>query len=840
MSIKDFIQLVEQADIPNMQVLGPLDDGFANIRYNGMAGVLDQQTNKMILISPKVPDSFHIVTVAGGRETTQYVGGSELGPATKKALDSITPRQRPRPPAPLPSQESYESTEQVRSIVQRMMEDARVPQKPRQGPLRPQTGAGKHKDKKKDQKQGKEKHKGKNLDESNIPFAGLGKHKIGQAGQLRSPGPTGYPKGKLVGGAAESRFGRNRDDQFSLGGRMPRTDRIDRDSSSGQDAQQRMERKLKQQTIDRLLDKGFKIDALNGKSLPELIQMLREGIPYSYGFVPGRKKPNATTRHLRDYPVSDKDVAKPVKKPEKKKPEQGLAEMDKSQPSHGRDGKISHSTYGSRDKEGSDYFKGKEVPVKPITVKKMEKDALDILKKQGVAEGSDKLQGTPVVSLKDLDSKDTKKNKYGQTVPKKLKKDDPRVKFHKDEKQGVAEGSGKNVVKSVKVGNFRHDLVDTGMGWQVRIYNGDELYDTGMSKNSEQKGLAALEDAVAYTEKQTRTKRQGVSEGEGKTQKYEMMMRNGQVKKFIAKDDADAKRIAAGHGAKSVIRLRGGIPAGKVAEQGVSEGWGFDQWGHDTWTDAQKEVARKKKNEKQRAQRQQNKDQQNKDQQKSKEQGVSEGYSTLDLWNMSPKEVVELLDAKKITYDEFHAYQDLVINGGPDEDDDFDYTDYSMRQGERGMEEEKIKGVDGKACWKGYKRMGTKKKGGRTVDNCVKVGEDSYMESLWSQLDEYKFTSLPYKGQKKEKQAPFALGSKHIGKAGGSSKSKGALSGMKASTSKDSNKPVVSTEAAPPGDKYERMVKHIKKGYAKDGKITDKERSIAYATAWKAKNKAKK
>lgn len=82
--------------------------------------------------------------------------------------------------------------------------------------------------------------------------------------------------------------------------------------------------------------------------------------------------------------------------------------------------------------------------------------------------------------------------------------------------EGVSEGSGKNVVKSIKVGNFRHDLVDTGMGWQVRVYNGDELYDTGLSKNSEQKGLAALEDAVAYTEKQTRTKRQGVSEGEKK------------------------------------------------------------------------------------------------------------------------------------------------------------------------------------------------------------------------------------------------------------------------------------------------------------------------------------
>ena len=37
------------------------------------------------------------------------------------------------------------------------------------------------------------------------------------------------------------------------------------------------------------------------------------------------------------------------------------------------------------------------------------------------------------------------------------------------------------------------------------------------------------------------------------------------------------------------------------------------------------------------------------------------------------------------------------------------------------IREEKQKGVDGKACWKGYKRMGTKQKGGKTVDNCVKM-----------------------------------------------------------------------------------------------------------------------
>jgi hypothetical protein len=46
-------------------------------------------------------------------------------------------------------------------------------------------------------------------------------------------------------------------------------------------------------------------------------------------------------------------------------------------------------------------------------------------------------------------------------------------------------------------------------------------------------------------------------------------------------------------------------------------------------------------------------------------------------------------------------------------------------------------------------------------------------------------------------------------------------------------------ESAPPTDKGERMVKHIKKGYAGDGKVTDKEKGIAYATAWKQHNKEK-
>ena len=44
-----------------------------------------------------------------------------------------------------------------------------------------------------------------------------------------------------------------------------------------------------------------------------------------------------------------------------------------------------------------------------------------------------------------------------------------------------------------------------------------------------------------------------------------------------------------------------------------------------------------------------------------------------------------------------------------------------MQKQYESVNEEKQKGVDGKVCWKGYKRMGTKQKGGKTVDNCVKM-----------------------------------------------------------------------------------------------------------------------
>jgi len=61
-------------------------------------------------------------------------------------------------------------------------------------------------------------------------------------------------------------------------------------------------------------------------------------------------------------------------------------------------------------------------------------------------------------------------------------------------------------------------------------------------------------------------------QGTGKKQRYEMMFKNGQVKRFSAMNDNEARKIAAGHGARSVIRMKGNVPGDKIGEQGVAEG----------------------------------------------------------------------------------------------------------------------------------------------------------------------------------------------------------------------------------------------------------------------------
>ena len=53
-----------------------------------------------------------------------------------------------------------------------------------------------------------------------------------------------------------------------------------------------------------------------------------------------------------------------------------------------------------------------------------------------------------------------------------------------------------------------------------------------------------------------------------------------------------------------------------------------------------------------------------------------------------------------------------------------------IRESIKELLEGKKKGLDGKACWDGYKLQGTKMKGGKRVDNCVKMEED--LEEVYS------------------------------------------------------------------------------------------------------------
>ena len=71
---------------------------------------------------------------------------------------------------------------------------------------------------------------------------------------------------------------------------------------------------------------------------------------------------------------------------------------------------------------------------------------------------------------------------------------------------------------------------------------------------------------------------------------------------------------------------------------------------------------------------------------------------------------------------------------------------------------EKKKGLDGKACWKGYKLAGTKKKGGKTVDNCVKAGDEVSHDG--DELAEKKGLYANIHAKRKRGEAPAKKGSK--------------------------------------------------------------------------------
>ena len=103
-----------------------------------------------------------------------------------------------------------------------------------------------------------------------------------------------------------------------------------------------------------------------------------------------------------------------------------------------------------------------------------------------------------------------------------------------------------------------------------------------------------------------------------------------------------------------------------------------------------------------------------KDRKKPKNEDLEEAFQVGDDFGISFSEDFEIAteivgfvqDGIVVELDE-HAIELLAAQG------------LSFLEGQ--IQEGKQKGVDGKACWDGYKRMGTKQKGGKTVDNCVKM-----------------------------------------------------------------------------------------------------------------------
>ncbi|NBP01638.1 MAG: hypothetical protein EBU90_16185, partial [Proteobacteria bacterium] len=156
-----------------------------------------------------------------------------------------------------------------------------------------------------------------------------------------------------------------------------------------------------------------------------------------------------------------------------------------------------------------------------------------------------------------------------------------------------------------------------------------------------------------------------------------------------------------------------------------------------------------------------------------------------------------------------------------------------------GKAEKFTEGVAGpKNCWPGHRKVGTKpgtgKNAGKRVNDCEKIKETDVDESGLQY-----YTGVKKHGEKYMKMAAAA------GRRGASQAELGRLKDRYSKAYKKEDAYMESLwnqlqEKAPPGDKYERMVKHIKTGYSKDGKLTDVEKSKAYGAAWKAKNKEKK
>jgi len=187
------------------------------------------------------------------------------------------------------------------------------------------------------------------------------------------------------------------------------------------------------------------------------------------------------------------------------------------------------------------------------------------------------------------------------------------------------------------------------------------------------------------------------------------------------------------------------------------------------------------------------------------------------------------------------------------------------------------------ACWDNYKQKGMKKKGNKMVPNCVPVEEQGSSATPYTERPTYESAAWQRKEGKNPEGGLNRKGIASYRRENPGSKlsmavttkpskldpdSKPAkrrksfcarMGGMKGPMKDEKGRPTRKAlalrkwnceeenkypqtaergiyEKAPPGAKYERMVRHIKDRLGADG-LTDKEKGIAFATAWKAYNK---
>jgi hypothetical protein len=236
----------------------------------------------------------------------------------------------------------------------------------------------------------------------------------------------------------------------------------------------------------------------------------------------------------------------------------------------------------------------------------------------------------------------------------------------------------------------------------------------------EEKGLAVVHDDMGNVSDQ--------SMAEGSTQKYEMMLRNGQVKKFVAKDDADARRIAAGHSAKSVIRMKGNVPGDKIGEQGVAEA---EKKGLYYYVNKRKKAGTSRPASNPKAPT----DQAWRDAAKTaKKEGVAEG------WSKKYKSSINCSHPKG-----FSQKAHCAGKKKHDESIEMEMTcpDCGMCETHGNHMMEIKQRLDAK-CWKGKHKEGTKIKGGVRVNNCVpNESSDAYVQRLQAHLESTLMEKIP-------------------------------------------------------------------------------------------------